>query len=82
MLFLLVLVAFFAFSSAQQSAVPKDVDVFNLNYNRNQRNARAHILRSFDVIPTEVSRVDLYKISQCFKKIIFSLSRRGKHLRV
>lgn len=56
MLSILVIVAIIsAFSNAQQSVVPKDVDVFNMNYNRNQRNARSHILRSFDVVPTEVS---------------------------
>lgn len=58
MLSSLVVFLFLAFSNAQQSVIPKDVDVFNMNYNRNQRNARTHILRSFDVIPSDVSRVD------------------------
>ncbi|KAL7047033.1 hypothetical protein ACKWTF_002768 [Chironomus riparius] len=29
-----------------------DVDVFNKNYNRNQRNARDYLLRSFDIVPS------------------------------
>ena len=29
-----------------------DVDVFNKNYNKNQRNARDYLLRSFDIVPS------------------------------
>lgn len=42
----------------QQQFVPKDVDVFNKNYNRNQRNARNHLLRGFDVVPSNVSKLN------------------------
>ena len=66
---LVVVTIILAFSNAQQqSAVPKDVHVFNMNYNRNQRNARTHILRSFDVVPTEVSKVDYCVKKESFKK--------------
>jgi hypothetical protein len=37
----------------------KDVDVFNVNYNRNQRNARDYLLRSFDVVPSNFVSIQL-----------------------
>jgi hypothetical protein len=50
-----VVISVCAFSSAQKNSFQKDVDVFNMNYNRNQRSARNHhLLRNFDIVPSEV----------------------------
>lgn len=58
MLKIIVLVlSIFALTSAQKNSFEKDVDVFNVNFNRNQRNANHHLLRSFDVVPSNVSEI-------------------------
>lgn len=42
--------------------IKSDVDVFNGNYNKNVRNARDLLLRSFDILPSNVScRYNLLK---------------------
>lgn len=52
----IVISVIFTFTCAQLNNLQKDVDVFNMNYNRNQRNARNyHLFRSFDVVPSEVT---------------------------
>ena len=47
-----------------------DVDVFNKNYNRNQRNARDYLLRSFDVVPSNFVRILLLPSSHKIKEKI------------
>lgn len=53
----LVLISIFILSSAN---IPRDVDVFNKSYNRNQRNARTHLVRGFDIASSDVREIKLF----------------------